>query len=285
MSSDTRHRSFRAACVQFDVRRGEVDANLAAAERGLRDAAAEGAQLAVMPEMWTTSFVPDASDALLAASLRAEARIAELSSTLGLTIIGSAPEPDDGQVFNRAVVWERGKSIGAYRKIHLFSPNNEHKHHAPGHEPLIVNSALGRIGVVICYDLRFPELIRFYFYARADVLAVPAQWPEARADHWRILLKARAIENEMFVVGCNRIGFESSLKSDEQLVFPGDSRIVDPMGQVVAEGAGADNPIVAELDMKRVRVMRRILPVAKDRRPDLYARMWNRPWTEPRRAD
>jgi predicted amidohydrolase len=92
--------------------------------------------------------------------------------------------------------------------------------------------------------------------------------------HWRILLKARAIENEMFVAGCNRTGVEGSLKNDESLLFPGDSRIIDPMGETLGAGTGEDTPVVAEIELRKVQSMRRILPIHRDRRLDVYEQLW-----------
>jgi predicted amidohydrolase len=229
--------------------------------------------------MWSTSFVPEPDDALLARSLAAERSLADLTRELDLIVVGSAPERADGKIYNRSRLVDRGEVLGDYRKIHLFSPNAEHRVHSPGSEPLVVDTRLGRIGVVCCYDIRFPELLRYYFYEQVEILVVPAQWPEARANHWRALIKARANENELYVIGCNRTGVEASLKNPkEQLLFPGDSRIVDPMGEVLAAGAGETEPIFADLDLKLVRVMHRILPVMKDRRPEIYARIWKKAW-------
>jgi predicted amidohydrolase len=216
--------------VQFNVKRGDVEQNLQSARSGIKAAAQAGARLAVLPEMWPTSFVKDASDALLDASARAEDSVTKLSRELQMVIVGGGLERDGEQMFNRALVADRGVVLGSYRKIHLFSPHAENRHYAPGARPLIVDTSVGRIGVLICYDIRFPELVRYYFYRDTALLAVPSQWPESRSEHWRILLKARAIENEMFVAGCNRTGVEGSLKNDESLLFPGDSRIIDPMG-------------------------------------------------------
>lgn len=274
-----------AACVQFDVRRGEVEHNLRAATSGLRKAAAEGARLAVLPEMWPTSFVSEPSDELIAASMAAEQDTVRLSGELDMVIVGGGLLVEDGECFNRAVVAEKGEIVGEYRKIHLFSPIAEQRYHTPGRTPLIVDTSVGRIGVVICYDIRFPELIRYYFYENVEILCVPSQWPEARTDHWRVLMKARAIENEMFTIGCNRTGSEHSLKNDEPLVFPGDSRIVDPMGQVIAAGAGDSEPVLGEISLRKVRTMRRILPVSKDRRPELYRDLWSSTWTDRAPSD
>ena len=193
---------------------------------------------------------------------------------LNMVVVGGGMEREEGQLFNRALVADGGKVLGSYRKIHLFSPNAENRHYAPGQQPLIVDTSLGRIGVLICYDIRFPELVRYYFYQDTDLLAIPSQWPEARTEHWRVLLRARAIENEMFVAGCNRTGVEGSLKNDENLLFPGDSRIIDPMGETIGAGTGEDEPVIAEVELRKVQSMRRILPIHRDRRLDVYEQLW-----------
>ncbi|MBK8975966.1 MAG: carbon-nitrogen family hydrolase [Planctomycetes bacterium] len=265
----------RAACIQFDVERGDVDRNERRAESRIREAAAAGAHLVVLPEMWTTSFLETYSDALLQRSAEAEERLKTVARELDLLAVGSAPHAGAGGIENRAQLIDRGEVLGTYAKIHLFSPNLEHRHHVAGSTPLIVDTRFGRIGVVICYDIRFPELMRHFFVEGCDLLVVPAQWPEARADHWRVLLRARAIENQLFVIGCNRTGAEPSLRRHaDRLVFPGDSRIIDPMGTVLAAGAGQSAAVLADVELRRVRAMRRILPVAKDRRPDVYSRLW-----------
>lgn len=270
--------TFAAACVQFNVRRGDIEHNRTKAIAGIKAAAALGVEFVVLPELWPTSFVAEASDNLLAASQEAEQAVCTLARELSMVIVGGGLERQDGQLFDRAQVIDRGDVRGSYRKIHLFSPNAEDRHMSPGHDPVIADTSLGRIGVVICYDLRFPELVRYYFYKNVDVLAVPSQWPEARTTHWRTLLKARAIENEMFVIGCNRTGVETSLKNDEKLHYPGDSRIIDPMGETLGSGAGEEGPVTGEIELRKVRSMRRILPINKDRRPDLYAQIWRDSW-------
>jgi omega-amidase len=271
--------TFIAACAQFHVKRGDVDSNLASAETGLRAAANDGAQLVVLPEMWTTSFVKEPTEDLLSEARAAEQTIAQISAELGLIVVGGGLEEEEGAFFNRCLVVDSGKVLGSYRKIHLFSPNAEHRHLQSGAEPLILDTRLGKLGAMICYDIRFPELVRYYFHMGVEILAVPAQWPEARSDHWRTLLKARAIENQMFVLGCNRTGTEESLKNEELLVFPGDSCMVDPMGEILAQGGGNDEPILGEIRLKKVRTIRRILPVHRDRQGQVYRDLWERVWS------
>jgi predicted amidohydrolase len=267
-------RVIAAACVQFDVRRNEVEANLAAATAGLTAAAAAGARLCVLPELWSTSFAATFTDNLAAAAAAAETRLGEFSRQHDLVVVGSGLEAAEGRFFNTARVHDRGTEVGRYRKIHLFSPNMEHRRFAAGDSPLVVDTSVGRLGVMVCYDLRFPELTRIYYHRGTEILAVPAQWPEARSQHWRSLLRARAIENQCFVVGSNRTGQEPSLKNNTMLVFTGDGRIVDPTGEVLVAGTGEAGAITASMEIKKVATMRRIVPVGRDQRPSLYGRLW-----------
>jgi omega-amidase len=268
-------RDFLAACVQFDVRPGDVAANLVAMRAGVDEAVAAGARLLVLPELWSTSFLPSFDDEVVRQADAAEQELAELSQAHGLVVVGSTIEAVGDQVYNSAHVWQRGQRLGSYRKIHLFSPNLEHRRHAAGDTPCLVDSELGRIGVLICYDLRFPEIARYYFHGGAEILVVPGQWPEARSQHWRTLLRARAIENQMFVLGCNRTGQEPSQRNGEPMPFPGDGRIVDPTGEVLASGSGEAGAIVAPIELRKVRTMRRILPIDRDERPSIYRQLFN----------
>jgi predicted amidohydrolase len=226
--------------------------------------------MVVLPELWATSFLPQFDDDVVQQAEAAENELRELSRNLRLVVVGSNLEPSEGGVFNTARVWDQGELRGTYRKIHLFSPNLEHRRHAFGNRPCLVETSLGRLGVMICYDLRFPELARYYFHQGAEILAVPGQWPEARAQHWRTLLRARAIENELFVIGCNRTGQEPSQRNGEPMPFPGDGRIVDPTGEVIASGSGEAGAIVGSIEIRKVRTMRRILPIERDQRPSVY---------------
>ncbi len=241
---------------------------------GVEEAVGAGAKLCVLPELWSTSFHPHFDDSLVRQADEAERELAELSRVHGLVTVASTIEVVDDVVYNTAYVYDQGERIGAYRKIHLFSPNLEHRRHGRGNTPCLVETSLGRIGVMICYDLRFPELARYYFHRGAEILAVPGQWPEARAQHWRTLLRARAIENEMFVLGCNRTGQEPSQRNGEAMPFPGDGRIVDPTGEILAAGSGDAGAIVASIEIRKVRTMRRILPIQRDQRPSVYRELF-----------
>lgn len=279
-ASESTIEEYRAACIQFDVRPGDVATNCAAMRAGVEEAADAGALLCVLPELWSTSFLTTFDDEIVAAAEAADRELQELTAAHGLLAVGSSIESADGKIFNTATVFDRGERLGAYRKLHLFSPNLEPRHHAAGNEPQVFSTRLGRFGVLICYDLRFPELARYYFHKGAELLLVPGQWPEARAQHWRTLLRARAIENQLFVLGCNRTGQEPSVKSNEPQSFLGDGRIVDPTGELLASGTGDAGALIADIELRKVRTMHRILPVHRDQRPAVYRRLLEDAWPE-----
>ncbi len=267
----------RVAALQFDVRRGDVAANLESVIRGLREAAERGVELVVLPEMWPTSFADlgERPDELLGASADAVEAVRALSGELDLLVAGSAYGPRAGDALppNLFELFEAGERRLAYEKVHLFSPTAEDQLFTPGDAaPPTVATRLGRVAGLICYDVRFPEIARIPFRDGADLLLVPAQWPTPRAHHWGALLAARAIESQCFVVGANRTGAEVVGRRRLELVFPGNSQVVDPHGAVLAEGDGTAGLVIADLDLDRARRLRARVPIAKDERPDLYAR-------------
>ncbi len=275
----------RVAALQFDVRRGDVAGNLERVVRGLRDAAAAGVRLVVLPEMWPTSFADlgERAEELLDASRAAVEEVRRISAECDLVVAGSAYGARTGQGLptNLFEVFEAGERRLAYAKVHLFSPTAEGELFAPGSEPPpTAATGLGRVAGLVCYDIRFPEIVRVPFRAGVELLLVSAQWPTPRAHHWRTLLAARAIETQCFVVAANRTGREVVGRRGLELEFPGNSLVLDPHGSVLAEGDGEDGLIAAEVDLERSRRLRVRVPIAKDERPDLYAR-----WGFERRAD
>jgi omega-amidase len=260
--------------LQWDVRRREVAHNLATAQRLVRSAAQQGARLLVLPEMWPTSFAPDADDALLAESSRAVDQLRELSGELNLVLVGSSYERTESGQFNRAQVFDRGREVLSYRKIHLFSPAGEHRYFQSGDALGVVATSVGRLGVVICYDIRFPELTRLLFHHQVQLMAVPAQWPSSRTLHWNALLQARAIENQCFVIGANRCGLEAPIRGGQPLEFPGNSQVVNPAGEVMAVGDACEGSVLAEVSLRQIATLHRLLPLRRDTRGEVYARLW-----------
>jgi len=256
--------TINAAAIQFNIKQGDVDANLAYVRAALKRVADQGVQLVLLPEMWSSGFAYKNLNEL---ALRTEGiveELLELSSQLKLVICGSMPEPNGDKVFNAAYVMDNGRLAGVYRKLHLFSLLGEDKAFSGGNQWLLADTSLGKLGVIICYDLRFPELSRRLALEGAQVLCVPAQWPKPRQEHWRTLLRARAIENQLFVVSANACGLVGKLD------FFGMSMIINPKGEVLAEADEEEREIVAELDMQVMDDWRAQIPCFNDRKPECY---------------
>ena len=270
----------RAAAVQLNSG-ADVDANIAAADEQVRAAAAEGATLIVLPEKWTVIGSP--------ADLRAGAQTLEGSAVswarntareLKLDLVaGSIAERVEGRekLSNASVhVGPDGEIKAVYRKMHMFDVEIEGKRYCesdtdePGEE--VVSSVLAdgsKLGMAICYDLRFPELFRVFALRRARVVTLPAAFtlPTTR-DHWEPLVRTRAIENQVFMVAANQVGGHPGGHHSG-----GCSMIVDPWGAVLARADG-ERPghIVAELDFAHQDDVRRRVPLLAHRRPKLYHR-------------
>ncbi len=253
-----------AAAIQFNIKPGDVDANLAYVRAALKRASDQGAQLAVLPEMWSSGFSYKNLATLAMRTADIVEEFLELSRALGLVIVGSMPEPDGDKVFNTAHLIDNGKLAGMYRKMHLFSLLGEDRTFSQGNGWLLSDTSIGKIGVIICYDLRFPELPRRLALEGAQVICIPAQWPRPRNEHWRTLLLARAIENQLFIVSANSCGMIGKLD------FFGMSMIIGPKGELLAEASDSEAEIVADLSMQEMADWRAQIPCFNDRRPELY---------------
>ena len=256
--------SIQAAAIQFNVKQGDVDANLAYIREALARVAAQGANLALLPEMWSSGFSYKNLNELALRTQGIVDELLELSARHKLVIIGSMPEPNGAKVFNAVHVIDNGSLVGVYRKMHLFSLLGEERAFSGGDSWLLAETSIGTVGVIICYDLRFPELSRRLAVEGAQVICVPAQWPKPRQEHWRTLLRARAMENQLFIVACNACGIIGKLD------FFGMSMIIDAKGEVLAEAGEREGEVVASLDMQAMTDWRAQIPCFNDRKPDCY---------------
>jgi predicted amidohydrolase len=257
----------RISLVQMHVDAGSPDENFARAAERMERAAADKPDLIVLPEMWNTGYALEVIDAIAdPAGERTRAFAAEFCRRHGVNVIaGSIAERREDGVYNTLRIFGRGgEPAGEYDKIHLFRLMDEEKHLRPGQRIGLAELDGVRIGAMICYDIRFPELARTLALAGAQLLVVPAEWPHPRLEHWRTLLRARAIENQMYVAACNRVG--SSSGTD----FFGHSMIIDPWGEIVAEAGEGETILTADIDLDLVADVRRRIPVFEDRRPTLY---------------
>lgn len=256
--------TIRAAAIQFNIRQGDVDANLGYVRDAISRVAAQGVNLALLPEMWSSGFAYRDLNELAKRTEAILAELMELSARYKMVIIGSMPEPNGDKVFNTIYIADNGTLAGFYRKIHLFSLLGEDRAFSGGDSWLLADTSIGKVGVIICYDLRFPELSRRLAVEGAKIICVPAQWPKPRQEHWRTLLRARAIENQLFVVACNTCGMVGKLD------FFGMSMIIDPKGELLAEAGENEGEIIAQLDMQSMIDWRAQIPCFKDRRPEIY---------------
>ena len=257
----------RIALAQFDVKSGETTSNLATASEYVTLAARRGANLVVLPELWSSGYDLERCQMHAQTSQKKVLpALTEFSRRHHLYILGSVLKANARhEVFNSAVLLGPGDGpTRVYRKTHLFGPMLENQFLTRGRTTPVFHLKFGAFAVAICYDLRFPELFRKYALKGAQLVLLCAQWPVPRLEHWRTLVRARAIENQFFVVACNRVG------SSQGTRFAGHSMIVDPWGNVLREGAGEPALITADIDFRAVNESRSEIPSLSDRQPALY---------------
>ena len=258
----------KVSILQMNVRFGEPDANIDRMECMLAEQMdRETPDAFVLPELWSTGFYPKPLESY---ADRAGERTCELLSRLARKyhvnlVGGSVITSAKGRFHNQCFIFDReGKQIASYCKAHLFSPAKEEKAFAAG-DSLCVFSLDGiRCGMAICYDIRFPEFIRRLALQDISVLFVSAAWPVQRTVHWQTLLRARAIENQMFVAAANAAGRQPTMQC------AGHSMLIDPWGEVLAEAGDEEICLPAELDLSILQGIRSKINVFADRRPELY---------------
>ncbi|MEW5736053.1 MAG: carbon-nitrogen family hydrolase [Thermodesulfobacteriota bacterium] len=256
-----------ASVIQMEVRPGRVEDNLARALAGVRAAAGWGSNLVLLPEMFTCGFDNENLAAHAGASERALSLLSEAAAGRSVMICGSLPEVSGGKIYNTAVaIGPDGRVLCRYRKIHLFRPTEEDRYFGAGESPGLFPTPWGKVGIMTCYDLRFPELARSLCAAGAAMLLVPAQWPSVRIRHWEVLLAARAVENQVFVIGANACG-----KSGD-LLLGGRSALLSPWGRILKRAGARPARLSARLDMDEVERARKAVPVWEDRRPAAYGK-------------
>ncbi len=257
----------KISLAQMDISLGKPDENLAKA-RSMTARAAEGSSdVIVFPELWSTGYdLENATEHSTPMDKGVFADMSSLAREYNIHVTGSCLSLlGPGRYGNTAVFLDpHGRMIGEYTKVHLFRLMDEHHYLTAGDHLTIVETAWGKAGLGICYDLRFPEMFRAYALAHAGVIFLPAEWPRARLAHWQILLRARAIENQMYMVACNRVGVSKDIH------FSGHSYVVDPWGQVVVEAGEDEELLTAEIELDKVDQARCQIPVLADGRPEVY---------------
>lgn len=255
----------KVALVQMDIAWEDVAENHRRAHRRLEEGKRGGARLALLPEMFSTGFSMDSGRIAQPAGGASETFLRETARELGLWILASVPESGEPRPRNMATLAGPDGSAVRYAKIHPFTFGGENRVYTGGDRIVTADAEGTRVTPFVCYDLRFPEPFRLAA-EETDLFAVVANWPEARRDAWRTLLRARAIENLCYVAGVNRVGEGGGLR------YAGDSAVVSPWGEILAEGSEAEQVLIADVDPDAVRDARAMFPALADRRPEAYRR-------------
>jgi len=246
--------------VQPNIKWEQKSANYEQVRALLHRSRPQPGSLVVLPEMFATGFSMHAR--VIAEGRRSPTTefLRTLARQHRVCVVGGMVRArGPGAYVNEAVaVGPTGRLRGHYDKIQLFGPGRETEHYQPGNELALFRWGRFQVALFICYDLRFPELFRLAARRGADVMVVIANWPSRRAGHWKVLLQARAIENQAFVVGVNRCG------EDPQHRYAGGSLLLDPRGNVLAEAGTVEGLIEARLNRRALVRWRREFPALRD---------------------
>lgn len=259
----------KIACIQMDIAFAKPHENFNHVKESIMEAARNGADCIVLPEMWNTGYALQQLEELADPEGEETKRLlSSLASKYSVYIIGGSVSVKTSKgYFNRMYVFNRsGEVISEYDKVHLFNVMDEQLYLNAGQKENVFMVDGNLCGGLICYDIRFPEWVRKHALAGAKLLFVVAEWPETRVDHWLTLLKARAIENQLFIIAVNRVG------KDPHNTFAGHSIVIGPWGDTITIGDTEECIQYAELNIQEVDQVRARISVFKDRREDLYER-------------
>ncbi|MCB0668793.1 MAG: carbon-nitrogen family hydrolase [Saprospiraceae bacterium] len=255
----------KIAVVQMDCIPGDVTANLDKIRGWIYQSAP--VDLIVFPEMVDTGYVMPGEDFGRSHPAFEEKVdiIARAARERKMQVIAGLSEQLDDQVCNVAVLVDKsGDLMAKYRKIHLYAPSGEGAFSA-GNELTTFPTGGYTAGLMICYDTRFPEMARSLALAGAEIIIVPTAWPFPRVEHWQLLSRARAIENQCYVITANRVG------KDGDAVFCGNSRVIDPHGVVISSASEDREEIIySDISREKLDFIRNRMPVFEHRRPDIY---------------
>ncbi len=258
----------KVSVIQMDVKFNDSSYNYLKAEELIRKTSLEKPDVICLPETWNLGFFPkeNLSEICDKNGEKTKNFIGNLAKELSVNIVaGSVINLKDNKIYNTSLIFNKeGECVAEYDKIHLFSPMDEHHYFESGKNLVTFELNGIKCGIIICYDLRFLELIRSLALKGISVLFVVAQWPLVRKEHWEILNKARAIENQIYVVSTNACGLVGETK------FGGHSLIVNPSGKVLISASENETIMTANLDFEFLKQMRATINVYNDRKKELY---------------
>ncbi len=253
--------------IQPDIILGEPSKNIAKIEKLLAKLIdLQNPDIVILPELWYTGYDYENLEKNTVSDEDVARLIGEWAKKYKvLWIPGSFPVRDDGKIYNRTyAISPSGEILAKYDKIHLFGPMSEKRYFTPGNKIVTFEYENIIFGLSICYDLRFPELFRILTLRGARVIFLPTEWPTPRMTHFETLIRARAIENQVFMVSVNRVG------KDTMSEFSGGSVIVDPWGESVCTLGDKEEIGICDIDLSIIDKVRNRLPLLSDRREDIY---------------
>jgi predicted amidohydrolase len=254
----------RVGFVQFEVT-SDIDRNVSHVKNEIEKLARNDMELIVLPELWSSGFDYKMLDEAVKRTPDILRTISGLAKEHNITVVGSLPKKRGKKIFNTAFVTDpSGKVVCRYKKIHLFPPLGEDKHFSPGKDTETFFVRDIKVGVVICFDIRYPELIRKLRAEGISILVVCAQWPKIRYLHWISLLRARAIENQIFIIAVNSCGIHAGQE------YLGHSVILNPYGESVYEALDFEDTTDALIDLKLIERFRNQFDSFALRRPKAY---------------
>jgi len=273
-------REINIACVQFTAVDGEKDATIAKALRLIEAAAKQGAKLIVLPEVWTgLGYSTPTAYKEIAEPIPGPTtdKLGELAMRYGCHIVGSTYESaPEGIMHNTAsLIGPDGKVIGLYRKTHLFDapsrtdikPGMRESDKVMAGDTLpVFATSIGRIGVSVCSDLRFPEIYRVMALKGAEIIVCASAFLAPRFDHWEFFLRARACENQVFIAASGQVGTEPK----SGIGFVGRSMIVDPWGTIIATASDSETFVASTVDLDFSETVKGWYPLMDQRRPAMY---------------
>ncbi len=261
--------------VQLKIIDGDVNGNLKHTSKLFlkNKFAIQNSHITVLPELFATGFM---SEAIRKYATKLEDSVivnflAKISRDYETAIITTVPEAYGGKIYDTAVAISEGEIIGKYRKVHLFAKFGEDRIFSCGLDFSLATIENVKIGLAICYDLRFPEIFRVESLAGAELFVIPAAWGKKRASHWRLLIRARALENQAYIIGVDRVGGSNVLAEE----FAGESIVASPWGAVVAKLSSTHEEVkFVRINLVFLRKIRKEFPVLRDSKVNYYSKWY-----------
>lgn len=246
----------RIALAQMNIEYGNFHRNVAIADHFIQKAILSNCDLILLPELWSSGFDLHKADEYSLQNLSLLTQLQRYSDQSNISICGSYIEKQDGIFFNTSIFLQPHQPSTAYRKIHLFHRMNEDKYFAPGIDSTPFSSAFGIMGMGICFDLRFPEFFLDLTANGTEIFLLTAHWPLTRINHWDILLQARAIENQAYMIAVNSVG------QSGRDIYGGHSTVISPNGDILLRASSdEENLWVVDVDPTIVKTTRKMFVI------------------------